>query len=49
MVALTPTFLKVEAHTDISAKVLGAILLQKCAAAKHIHLIAYYSKKFNST
>ena len=38
----------VEVHTDASTKVLGAILLQKYAAAKHLHPIAYYSKKFNN-
>ena len=39
---------KVEVHTDTSAKALGAILLQKCAAAKHFHPVVYYSKKFNN-
>ena len=38
--------IKVEVHTDASAKALGAILLQKCAAAQHFHPIAYCSKKF---
>ena len=37
-----------EVHTDTSAKALGAVLLQKCAAAKYFHPIAYYSKKFNN-
>ena len=39
---------QVEVHTDASAKVLGAIFLQKYAAAKHFHPIAYYSKKFKN-
>ena len=38
---------KVEVYTNTSAKVLGAVLLQKYAAAKHFHPIAYYSNKFN--
>ena len=45
MVALTPRW---KYSTDASAKALGAVLLQKCAAAKHFHPIAYYSKKFNN-
>ena len=36
----------VEVYTDPSAKELGSLLLQKCAAAKHLYPIAYYSKKF---
>ena len=36
---------QVEVHTNASTKVLGAILLQKHAVAKHFHPIAYYSKK----
>ena len=39
---------KVEVHTDASAKVLGAVLLQKRAAAKYFHPVAYYSKKYNN-
>ena len=39
----------VEVHTDASAKALGAVLLQKCAAAIHFHPVAYYCKKFNNT
>ena len=37
-----------EVHTDASTKALGAILLQKNAAVKHFHPIAYYSKKFTN-
>ena len=40
---------QVEIHTDASAKVLSAILFQKCAAAKHFQPVVYYSKKFNNT
>ena len=39
---------KVEVYTDASAKVLGAVVLQKCAATKHFPPIVYYSKKFNN-
>ena len=39
---------KVEVHTDTSAKALGAILLQKYAAAKYFQTISYYSKMFNN-
>ena len=42
------TDIYVEAHTDASAKVLGGVILQKCAASKHFHPVAYYSKKFNN-
>ena len=37
-----------EVHTVTSAKAFSAILLQKLAAAKHLHPIAYYIKKFNN-
>ena len=39
---------QVEIHIDTSAKVLGAVLLQKHTVAKHFHPVAYYSKKFNN-
>ena len=38
----------VEVHTDASTKALGAVFLQKYAAAKQFHPIAYYNKKFNN-
>ena len=37
-----------EVHTEDSSKVLGALFLYKCAAAKHFHPIVYHSKKFNN-
>ena len=39
---------QVGVYTDASAKALGAVLLQKYAAAKYFHPIAYYNKKFNN-
>ena len=38
----------VEVHINTIAKALGAVLLQKSAAPKHFHPIAYYSKNINS-
>ena len=40
---------QVEVHANTSTKALGAVLLQKCAAAQHFHPIAYYSKKLKNT
>ena len=37
-----------EVHTDASSKVLGALFLYKCAAAKYFHAIVYHNKKFNN-
>ena len=37
-----------EVCTHASAKAFGARLLQKHAAAKHLHPIAYYSRKVNN-
>ena len=39
---------KVETYTDATSKSLGAVLLQKYAAADHFHPIAYYCKKLNN-
>ena len=38
----------VEIHNDTSAKALGAVFLQKYAAAKYFHPKMYYFKKFNN-
>ena len=37
-----------EVHMDASAKVLGAVLLQKHATEASFHPIAYFSQKLNN-